>query len=54
LVFTDPLQWVVIGVLIILFAWVIVYVLLRVLRTLSKVDGYIDRKEQERKQLAPS
>jgi di/tricarboxylate transporter len=51
--FNDPLQWIIIGVVVLVVAWIIVYFLSRVLRTLNKVDKYIDVKEGERKQSSP-
>ena len=42
----DPLQWLIIGALVVVVLGVIVYVLLRVLRTLNKADRYFDSKEK--------
>jgi hypothetical protein len=46
--FGDPLQWLIIGILIlvVLGLGVVVYVLFRILRTLKKADRYFDRKEK--------
>ena len=44
--FNDPLQWLIIGALAVVVLGVIVYVLLRILRTLNKADRYFDSKEK--------
>jgi len=44
--FDDPLQWVMLGALIVVLLGVIVYVLRRILGTLSKADRYFDSKEK--------
>jgi len=40
--FSDPLQWIIIGVILIIGVGGIVYILLRILRTLNKADKYFD------------
>jgi hypothetical protein len=42
--FGDPLQWLIIGILVLMGMGVIVYILLRILRTLNKADRYFDSK----------
>jgi len=44
--FNDPLQFVILGALLVVVLVVIVYVLRRVLRTLNKADRYFDSKER--------
>jgi uncharacterized transporter YbjL len=42
----DPLQWLIIGALVVVVLVVAVYVLRRVLGTLNKADRYFDSKEK--------
>jgi len=47
--FTDPLQWLIIGILVLGAGGVLVliaYILFRILRTLDKADKYFDSKEK--------
>jgi len=43
--YSDPLQWLIIGVLIVVILWFVVYFILRIFRTLNRVDRYLDGKE---------
>ena len=47
--FTDPAQWVIIGVIGFVGIGVIAYLLIRLLQMLRKVDRYLDTKEEETK-----
>jgi len=40
--FSDPLQWIIIAIIVVF----VVYFLLRVFRTLDRVDRYLDDKER--------
>ena len=44
--FDDPLQWVILGAFVVVVLVVIVYVLRKILGTLSKTDKYFDSKEK--------
>ncbi|HYA56443.1 MAG TPA: hypothetical protein VED22_06555 [Nitrososphaerales archaeon] len=44
--FDDPLQWVILGALVMMVLGTIVYVLRRILGTLNKADRYFDSKEK--------
>ena len=46
----DPLQWVIIVILSVLFVVAIVYLLLRVIQTLNKANKYFDSKEKGNQQ----
>jgi len=42
--FDDPLQWLILGAFVVVALGVVVYILLRILRTLNKADRYFDSK----------
>ena len=42
--FSDPLQWIIIGVFVVGILGFVVYFILRVFRTLNRVDRYLDSK----------
>jgi hypothetical protein len=42
--FSDPLQWVIIGVFTLGILGLVIYLLVRFSRTLTKVDRYLDSK----------
>jgi len=44
--FSDPLQWIIIGVFIVGILGFVIYFILRVFRTLNRVDSYLDDKEK--------
>jgi len=44
--FDDPLQWVIVGGVVVVVLGVIVYVLRRILGTLNRADRYFDSKEK--------
>jgi len=44
--FSDPLQWIIIGVFIVGILGFVIYFILRVFRTLNRVDRYLDDKDR--------
>jgi len=44
--FTDPLQWIIITVFIVGILGFVIYFILRVFRTLNRVDKYLDDEER--------
>jgi len=44
--FSDPLQWIIIGVFVVGVLWFVIYFIHRVLRTVNRVDRYLDDKER--------
>ena len=44
--FSDPLQWIIIGVFIVGILGFVIYFILRVFRTLNRVDSYLDDREK--------
>ena len=44
--FGDPLQWLIIGIIILAVFGLIAYILYRILRTLNKADRYLDGKKR--------
>jgi len=51
--FGDPLQWLIIGIVVLAVLGAIVYIILRILRTLNKADKYFDKKEKGSGQPSP-